>query len=1476
MAIRFAFPYRRTPRLDAQGNATSWAVDESARIVAENGGPVKRVYPFDQWEVPPAVLARAKKLCILKVPLLGQNYGPGSNGWCGRTSSSMLYNWYKLLSCDDPKSAYITHWTGRSGLARDLRTPDGEVAFDHYQLRQNFNDLTFPDPDRSLLPPLAPASDGARAAEVQRLLSDNDYLIAKFWSCGLLSAIDARNPAVFATALANSSFNADGLQHIVLVIGYFIIEEDGRDELFVVIADPATPPNATHNFGLGEPIAPKDADDSRFIEKLKPSHNYIRLLASGDDWTAARGTVTAIRARALFQLHPSSPKKGVLYCDHGTHSGGHFFHKKDPTLKVPPDLVAEVTSSISLPFDEKGCAGSPQRYFFLNERLHSGFFPIGQHQNIHTGIHLLAPKSSGAPTPAADQPDCVPVRALAPGYVVALRLPGFAHLPDPQGEQDEEKRDDAVEPNELARQLTGSDNGFVLIRHEVAQVIASQGGGSDEKPPSRVFYSLCMHLRAPRFDPTAQAGFERDIAWLSRLIQRYGSITVVDPRSPRFRERRWLAPTDDVAARLDNGGTYQVYADRLGNLEQLELEPDGDGGLRPLVCLREPEVDLKDAYSRLQRNQVVTFDVPFLRIQAGDIVGVIDRKSNFGRGFLHWEVLTPGEGSMKDLLDFLNDLMPEDARLPGDFFKETKESAEDNCFEADELKSVVDSLPDCDKVLKSSLSTPAAGRLLRMLMSAKSESPGDQLAFDTAAKGKPFFASEVRIANYQDLAPAKSYPLTLTFSGGAFEKKVALTYDGSNGITALPVEIPAGTTRVKVASGIDLFIDPGDVELRAPDKSKFFQNLVQARWRNTVICHLNEWTKPGLKTTLETRFGAGEILRKEWRPKGVADDKEIPIDQYVDSVAWWGINSVAQAPHDLFGDKAGQLPAACKVESAHPVTLAWLLRLLEEAGKAKVLLPPAWHGENAEKAAHLGWAPEVQSKPRHRVGEPLHFIAIQKEEPDADAEVEVKVELSLSGKKVIAGSGKFIRGLYSEAVATQFWGKATLGIAGQGSVAGLEPGPQQAPPSQSAGGTTPAAPAPSATQTVEVATPKLLEGEAPHAFAVARDDRGVVRISFAGNCPLRLSGWVVFKAESGAVSTPKASIAAVAELALPWAAGADVKLDGDVIASCADGVSVSKSFKYGEYREAAKPNPPRVTVSLVRAVQKLRDMTEGRGMALGNLAADGRSIELTLANRPLGEKSVEPTKALWAFFDRWVDGAKSTAGGMGADLEAMEVPEADRARKRPVVKLVDRQDSSAGGEMEVSFPLSAAYSAAEDLAGPNDSVAKLRVGFRFFNGLVPSEAHRELGWDKVTEKAVAGPVDAWTSTPLEVPLMPHIGAPKFSLVENTSLGRVTVELLGGDQRFWNAAQPKIKVTEGLPRGATPEPPRAVAGSVGRWVMAYTFPMTVEGFKRGDLSFRGKTDKAAVFRGRQVPTLLGPELQSSCESLGSSNVGPRIC
>jgi hypothetical protein len=390
---------------------------------------------------------------------------------------------------------------------------------------------------------------------------------------------------------------------------------------------------------------------------------------------------------------------------------------------------------------------------------------------------------------------------------------------------------------------------------------------------------------------------------------------------------------------------------------------------------------------------VVTFGKPFLRVKKSEVIGVIDAASDLGKGFVHWEVLTPDEGSMKDLLSFLNELLPTDAQLPADFFKEIKESTYDNLFDSEEMETIAALLPDSDAKERDSLKVGYSPETLPELLKVRGHehdlkpAPGLQLAFDAGEEKRPkgFFATTVRIFNgrgdYQDLVPDGTYPLTLACSGGGFSNTIEVAYEAvKQNPVELQIFVPGGTDKIEIESPENLFLDPATApparqeEAAAASQVAFLQALSKARWRNAVVTHLNEWSKAGLKKSLQAR-----LKNSQWIPDAVEPPDDKQIDAFVNAVAWWGINAPDGKEHALFGTTGpDQLAPDAKTESMNPLTLSWFLRIVDNAEAIEFRTPSVWHEDEANRVAYLGFAEATRKR---RVGEPLELVAAEEVEP---------------------------------------------------------------------------------------------------------------------------------------------------------------------------------------------------------------------------------------------------------------------------------------------------------------------------------------------------------------------------------------------------------------------------------------------------------------------------------------------------------------
>ena len=1123
-------------------------------------------------------------------------------------------------------------------------------------------------------------------------------------------------------------------------------------------------------------------------------------------------------------------------------------------------------SELSMPLDRHA---SPLRVYFNTEHLNNGgLFPLGSYRNIHTGVHLV-PHSA----------DERKVRAMAPGEIVALRLPSFLHPASAASTSTPPPSKDEQDINELCNQLMGSDNGFVLLRHTVAKPNATgaASNGAKKKDDTHVFYSLYFHLRRPRITNGAVEGLDADVVWLRRLYRRYGSVTILDPKHPAYLSRRWLSEDGQAPAsgkaELVAGGKYPVFTEDLKTTETLEL----DGPPAALALLRPPEDDLKTFYAELEAGHVVTLAAPVWTVQKGEVIGVINETSGFGSGILHWEVLTPGEGSMKQVLTFLNGLLPEASRLPGDFFSEVKESQEDNYFESkgdgtcEELETIVGKLPEADKNEREALAHGYPPKVLLDLFKVKQPAKDvQQLAFDThqdAPKG--FFRGTLRIANgaaeYKDLVPDGTHPLTVTCSGGGFTHSQQLQYKAAKGAPVdLPITIPGGTREVEISTPPNLFLDPGgSVSLRAPSELKnqrdFLVRLGKARLRNTVITHLNEWTSDGLSTTFKVREQQNFPAKFPWVGEEGKRDEKLRAS-VVKAIRWWGVNTPSGPTHQLFGDGDGQLPPNAKTENVHPVTLIWLLQLLERAKAVEFRVPQRWKPDDANRVAFAGIEGVLEGRTQRKVGEHLGILVLQEVEPSED-EVRVRALLTPKGKEArTAVSGLFKNGVSRLEFSGQVWGTLALSLA-------ENPDKTDTDAQTAAKSLVPPGSAVDA-RSVEVIAPELESMSTPKQM---KDDF-VALLSFKRGLPAELEGWVVFRkwvdpkspaAAADPGTKPSHSILFRARPRLTFVPPKTLKIEGGLIIGLPPNLQLSPNFGSSEYLKGAK-NPARLSLNIVSAMQALRDSSPLHGLSPSGLTADGLGLDFTVpANKG------ESLSSVWKSFDEWYSHtATAIAAKYGATLRTEELDPESRKKTAPKVHLKDNQDATAGGDLELRFSVADAVFAATELAEGEKGLIDVGVGVRVFNGatwqhpgepmIVPADSPRlplPSDWAEVSKETIAELPRVWAPAPIKLATVPHVVSARFEHLhfepgdKAKPRAQVIVELAGGDEAYWKKAEPGLSLNESPLKSAR-------VPSQGRQLLTASFLIEEH---RQVLEFKVSW-KAAKFLGKNVAANEGEALE----------------
>ena len=432
----------------------------------ETGDTLMRVFPVDNYEFPEEIKRQAREWHVLKVPLLGQQVlkEEQASDWCGRTSASMLYNYFQLLKGGDPRPHYITHSrAGDPECLLDLRYPGGERAFfgppyDDSLRKRGWTTVPHPnsyeiksgrtsrDEDGAIplsLSEIFP-SQGARPTGVGSILhyccpDDGDELghllpdslreqaddiknseeRARERFVHLIDCLRANNPVLIYTGIGFRDKKKDiDPRHIIVICGYCILELGGVKQLWLVTADPSTKfelaqaflpaPNAGKDLDLGRPLQPHHALFRMRSGKVAPAYK-LRSFAS----------FNLVRATAFFEKNPHVLKTTYdRILDHSATRGGRYLFREKRT-DVPPEVVDSSFSRPKYGFPLRGNAASshPWQCYYNNESLDTGiggYYVLGLQRNLHGGVHLFPPTSQ----------DLAPVSAVAPGYVVAARLPG--------------------------------------------------------------------------------------------------------------------------------------------------------------------------------------------------------------------------------------------------------------------------------------------------------------------------------------------------------------------------------------------------------------------------------------------------------------------------------------------------------------------------------------------------------------------------------------------------------------------------------------------------------------------------------------------------------------------------------------------------------------------------------------------------------------------------------------------------------------------------------------------------------------------------------------------------------------------------------------------------------------------------------------------------------------------------------------------
>lgn len=750
-------------------DASGIGLADKGNNISEHGakGSLLRVFPVDDYTFPEEIKQQAKEWHVLKVPLLGQKvHEHQAADWCGRTSASMVYNYFQLIKGRDPRPHYITHSrAGDPECLLDLRYPRGERAFwlpadeslpkrgwtvhppkgVSYEIQSDYKahrlslhgeipvpleDL-FPAPPRArptglggVLRYSAPSSyeeneghllpDGLRH-KVDEISKSEKNVRERF--AHLIDCLRANNPVVIYTGIGlRNEREQINPRHIIVICGYCILTIGGEDQLWMVTADPSTKSGlvkkelfqAPHKEGLVDLGA-----------RLRPTDTIFRIrsgVIKEGTGLHAFASFNLVRAKAFFGKNKFTVGSEYdLILDHRDTRGGRYVYRKEKT-EVPAEVLDSSFSrpKYSFPLRGNNASSSPWQCYYNNESLDTGiggYYVLGLQRNLHGGVHLFPP---------ADQ-KTTPVRAIAPGYVVAARLPG--------------DKAECCDPGVL--EALGNWPGFVLLRHEL------QENSQDTPQKPHVFYTLYMHLRSPKFPQGQQAqtptkgqaeevvGVDRyfqEVPWFRELYKRrFGAWINISDASGPHKLGALVWSLEPVGPAGEKGGTFKVLAED-GTSHQISVCNEA-GEAQWLY--KAPPANLGKAKDALVGGKVVTFPEPFFPVATGEVLGFVGplpagalqdtrpfpvrldhrkaaekrKKVEFRSGFLHFQVFSPekeAENGIQLLARLAEQIeLPEEIKKAGGRaprFIPVNERAEDNFLDVEEIEEHLKSnLPEEDR-----------------------------------------------------------------------------------------------------------------------------------------------------------------------------------------------------------------------------------------------------------------------------------------------------------------------------------------------------------------------------------------------------------------------------------------------------------------------------------------------------------------------------------------------------------------------------------------------------------------------------------------------------------------------------------------------------------------------------------------------------------------------------------------------------------
>ncbi len=1005
-----------------------------------------------------------------------------------------------------------------------------------------------------------------------------------------------------------------------------------------------------------------DWDDCGNLAHLEEGKDSIIRIVKGDGgWNRAEGSLYLVRASSLFKpnlalpddallmdyTYDNSPADGVCY-----EIGGSYSWCEEKTPYDSSVVISNLVNNLVFPFQKTRDFMLPPLAQFQRAEGASvaaespargasplGFYPVGSNQLVHSGVHLASPQEAPRTGPTD-------VHCMGPGYIVAARLrKAPAH------------RYTATEAGFL-----GAYSGFVLVRHELelrSQPAAPTTEPAEPPPvPKRLpFYSLYMHLM-PTTWPYDAAGSSSDdydgVGWLRQLyFRRFKAIVNLDPDQGPVGRVYWAA--SEVST---NAGACDVYAEQTpatpgaSQVTHHWLLKDAVAG--HLAYVREPPAQLKKAYEGLVSGKVVTFSRPILPLNYGDTLGFA-APIEIARGrsgtdtlpaCIHWEVLCPpGTQSSPSAFEELASR----AASKGVTLSSIDDIVSDNFVGADEIASTLKPLlPSEDKKaldpivkeVKLLVDSGAPASASRLWGTAVTRFYASEATFASPPKEEPpldgasyviklVVATPVIEGRGTPLPPpTEGYGITAIFKDEtgtvigepqeltiSDEKRTTTVSEGSGAAAVrraefeLELVVPANAHTVKLEPSGNLILDRGE---DAGVDYSLCRDALQHRWRGLRLQHQSEWSSGALKKLIKKLAelklsnidgSTSHLLEAAWF--GPPSDNGADAAEPSESNAAQATTSLGEVPT---GDTDGQnaaslfgslLPSDAVIQNLHPVTLLWLLKLLQQDGPAgesreTVGLRSQWDLEessDALKPKFWGWfyrGPRVC-----RVGHDLYAVAIADSYKSGSLTLKARRDGATGdADDILLKQGPADEGIFVVATNAPMWGRWRLIAPEAGSGATSEK------------------------QGSIEADPALITIAAPVAhprFELVKDPKTRkyrLTLHFTENCPVRLAGYFVVE---------WAKVKGEDDEKWPESVGWLLDRNGGFVVGLVKGVGakVTASFTLSDYtavvehntdEPAGAPPTPHVALTLCKAVETVAQQwaAQTKGMLkLTSLSADG-------------------------------------------------------------------------------------------------------------------------------------------------------------------------------------------------------------------------------------------------------------------------------